>query len=236
MENNKQSELWTIIGVVAPFLLSLAGWVAKMIISPRLKIKTPKRVFRSWAPFFAGKKPDFFDAGGTATHDYIYHMRQEERLSADDVNARYFIHLPIENDTPFRFDITTANKIRAKLTFYDLDRNKIGEFDAKWENANQVMAAGNKEVTKFMSIDGGKVENLDIASRRVTGNDWYVMNGNSYDNPINSEIQSNKIGSGGFIVKIELSGQNIRDKKKTYKMIDNGGKEPDFFEINDKDL
>ena len=144
---------------------------------------------------------------------------------------RYYIFMPIKNDTTWKFEYSTAKNVHAELIFYDLKKNRIGEFKGRWQSKRQPHFLENKTPLFDIDIQAGGTENLDFASKKMTNSEWYVMNNDNYDKPDDSELQTNRIGVGGFIVCIKLSGENVDLDEIIYQVIDNGSAEPSYIKL-----
>jgi len=223
-----------IIGIVIAILIPIIGLIMKLIIGPKIEFDVPRRDVRPWLSFSeTDKTANLYNAmltAGTATLYNVEHIQNQKEIEQPIVSVRYYIYIPIRNDTKWRFE-STAKDVHAKLIIYNLQKTKIGEFDARWQSTNQPRFLENKSPLKKINISAGETENLDIASRLVNGSEWYVMNNDSYDNPYNSEIPDNKIGNGGFIFCIKLNGENIDSKEIIYKVLDNDGAEPSYIKL-----
>src|SRR5271157_5233519 len=163
MATDKQAILWAIIAIIVAISIPIIGFIMRLITSPRLRIGTPYRDHRSWAPILIGTQTQYTNTAGTVTDDYLKYVLEQKIIRKSATEVRYYIHIPIINETGWRFESTTAKDIHVKLLFYNLEKNKIGEFDARWEHSDQPIASTNKSNLKHFNIRAGETENIDFA-------------------------------------------------------------------------
>jgi hypothetical protein len=175
---------------------------------------------------------EYIPSGGTVPPSYLEVMRKQERISQDEYTNWYYIHIPIFNRQRSRIPNSTAVKVFAKLAFTDLKGTPISkkaEFDARWENTRQPSAFENYEGLRFIDILPDDSQNLNIATRRIRGGCWFVMNNDSYKD---NEYPDNALREEGFIFRLRLSGSNIFEKSIRYQFhsVGKGGK-PEFIKL-----
>jgi len=200
---------WQIVSSIFGMLGGLGDKMIGYVERPILKVNpfTDKREWK-YDGVISSEKPTYY--GSTVSPGFI-------QIPGKSKSPRYFVHLSIKNDTKHRGKNSTAKKLFAKLTFYDVSFQKklLSDIYGRWAESIEPPLVLYKDSLKYIDILPGDQKTLDLASRYYSHLDWYAVSTESYtadqfENSSNLIRESFLDSLESFGVEVELSGENIK--------------------------
>jgi len=134
-------------------------------------------------------------------------------------------HIGFSNNPKDRTDKNSPEKVRAEITFYDENNQKIfGAIQGRWGQTDQPTHIRREETRKIESIDfpnHGAVRYVDLFMKYPEDDYCYGYNNESYDFA-NYQNPAFVIPLKRFFVVVKLFGAYLPDKEWTFEAETNG--------------